>query len=124
MQVQMTAHQEAKWSTDPSLYVAEDDVDMFGARGSCAMLLSVLQVRPPAASCLYDARNKCARKGSDAALVSVSNVALDDEHKATRLYDLLALQETHEERVSAIMNTVVPQRLLEADKARAAGSDE
>lgn len=40
----MTAEQEDAWSTDANCYVVDEDVDAFGARSSCEMLLSELQV--------------------------------------------------------------------------------
>lgn len=44
--VQMTAEQADKWQADANQYVAEEDVDAFGARSSCEMLLCELQVPP------------------------------------------------------------------------------
>lgn len=40
----MTADQEEEWSSDANCYVLDEDVDAFGARSSCEMLLSELQV--------------------------------------------------------------------------------
>jgi hypothetical protein len=48
--VQMTAEQEEAWSSDANCYVMDEDVDAFGARSSCEMLLSELQVPSPDAS--------------------------------------------------------------------------
>lgn len=43
--VQMTAAQEESWASDANQYVAEEDIDAFGARSSCEMLLTELQAR-------------------------------------------------------------------------------
>ena len=41
----MTAAQEESWADDANQYVAEEDIDAFGARSSCELLLTELQVR-------------------------------------------------------------------------------
>lgn len=45
--VQMTEGQEETWSSDANCYVVDEDVDAFGARSSCEMLLAELKVRVP-----------------------------------------------------------------------------
>lgn len=43
--MQMTAEQEEAWAADANCYVVDEDVDAFGSRSSCEMLLSELQAR-------------------------------------------------------------------------------
>lgn len=40
----MTEGQEETWSSDANCYVVDEDVDAFGARSSCEMLLAELKV--------------------------------------------------------------------------------
>lgn len=54
----MSVEQEEAWAADANCYVVDEDVDAFGARSSCEMLLTELQVPSPTInhviSFLYD----------------------------------------------------------------------
>jgi hypothetical protein len=44
--VQITEAQEDTWTSDANCFVVDEDMDAFGARSSCEMLLAELRVRP------------------------------------------------------------------------------
>ena len=42
--MQVTVDQDERWCSDATAFVAEGDIDAFGVRSACEMLLNELQV--------------------------------------------------------------------------------